>query len=339
MTAQERLVKYQQRWYKFEKSDRGKRILRILRACILILILIYLGNKLFQLGWQAIWDNLPTQISFYLLFLLLYFSIPVTELFLYRLFWKYDLVKSFPAFIKKRIFNTDVLGYSGEVYFFNWARENINHKEIQLAETIRDNNIVSSLASTTITITLLVIFIHNGHTAIMNYIGRLDNRYFLLAIMMVIILVPLVLRFRKYIFSMPIKTALVVYTIQIFRMSLGQVFQIAQWAVVLPSVPLTTWITYAAIAILLARIPFPSNKKLIFMGVGVEIASALGIPEAAMFSLLGTVVALNKMFNFSLFLLMAIADSNFITLPHILTPTQNTDMKVNKDQEPEIKSD
>jgi hypothetical protein len=339
MTAQERLVKYQQRWYKFEKSDRGKRILRILRACIFILIIIYLGNKLFQLGWQAIWDHLPMQISFYLLFLLLYFSIPVTELFLYRLFWKYDLIKNFPTFMKKRIFNTDVLGYSGEVYFFNWARENINQKEIQLAETIRDNNIISSLASTTITITLLVIFIHNGHTAIMNYLGRLDNRYYLLAILMVIILVPLILRFRKYIFSMPIKTALAVYAIQILRMSLGQVFQIAQWAVVLPSVPLATWITYAAIAILLARIPFPSNKKLIFMGVGVEIASSLGIPEAAMFSLLGTIVALNKIFNFSLFLLMTITDSKIISLPHIFTSTQNADMEVNKDREPEIKSD
>jgi len=339
MTAQERLVKYQQRWYKFGKSDRGKRILRILRVCILILILTYLGNKLLQLGWKPIWDNLPIQISFYLLFLLLYFSIPVTELFLYRLFWKYNLIKSFPAFLKKRIFNTDVLGYSGEVYFFKWARENINETDIQLAETIRDNNIISSVASTTITITLLVIFIHNGNTTFMDYIGRLDNRYFLLAILIVIILVPLILHFRKYLFSMPVNKALVVYFIQIFRMSLGQIFQIAMWTVVLPSVPLTTWITYAAIAILLARIPFPSNKKLIFMGVGVEIATALGIPEAAMFSLLGTTVALNKIFNFSLFFLIAIADSNIIRFPRILTTTQNTGVETIQDQEPEIKSD
>ena len=97
-------------------------------------------------------------------------------------------------------------------------------------------------------------------------------------------------------------------------MILGQIFQIAQWSIVLPAVPLSTWITYAALAILLARIPFPSNKQLIFMGVGIEVASKLNIPEAAMFSLLGTIVALNKILNLILYFLLSVFFRNEQTM-------------------------
>ena len=42
------------------------------------------------------------------------------------------------------------------------------------------------------------------------------------------------------------------------------------------------------------------------MGVGVELSSSLGIPEAAMFSMLAVLVVLDKLMNFSLLALISL---------------------------------
>jgi len=329
----------QTKWNLFTKSGTGKKIIRAIRVLLIVIILSYLGYKLIQLGWRNILDGLPTQPLFYVFFLLLYFSIPLTEIYIYHQFWDFDSLKSLPVFIKKRILNTDVLGYSGEVYFFSWAHKIIDHSEIEIAKTIRDNNIISSAASTTITIFLLFLFLQTGHTRITDYIEKLDYRYLIIAGIIVIIVIPLLLRFRQYIFSTPLKKSSYIYGIQLGRMVLGQIIQIALWSIVLPSVPLSTWITYAALAILIARIPFPSNKQLIFMGVGIEVASKLNIPEVAMFSLLGTIVALNKIFNLILYFLLSVFSRNEQALSGRQFKITKREIGNSDDQHHYIKSD
>ena len=87
-------------------------------------IVAYLLYELRDISWTEIGAALPTNPLFYLLFLVLYFLLPVAECFVYRITWTFEAWKSFPAFVKKRIYNNDILGYSGEVYFYTWARKN-----------------------------------------------------------------------------------------------------------------------------------------------------------------------------------------------------------------------
>lgn len=304
--AKKRLTAYRKKWERFKESQKGKWTLRILRGLFLIGILSYLGYKLVQIGWQEVWVNLPTQFLFYLFFLLLYFSIPLAEILIYRITWRFNIEQSIPAFIKKRVLNKDILGYSGEVYFFAWAQKNVHQSDVRLAETIRDNNIISAAASNTIALILLGLFFFFGQWEVAAVLNRLNGQYLMMGGVGLVIVVPVLIRFRKYVFSMPLKTTLLIFGIQCVRMTLGQVLQIGQWAVVLPEVPLGTWITYAAVSIVVSRIPFVSNKNLIFLGIGVEIASSFGLPEAAMFGLLGTIAALDKILNFGLFFLLTL---------------------------------
>ncbi len=293
-------------WQQFADSERGRRVLRALRVLMLLGILAYLGYKMVDIGWEAIWAAMPTRPLFYVLFLALYFLLPLTEVLIYRLSWPFRVRQSLPAFVKKRIYNKEVMGYSGEVYFFTWARKHVGLPDAELAKTIRDNNIISSVASTVIALGLLGIFLYVGHLRITDLIGEGQAKYWLGAVLLIGAMIPVALRFRKYIFSMAAKTALLIFGIQCARLIAGQGLQIAQWSVVMPDVSLSVWFTFAAVSIILTRIPLLPSQNLVFMGVGVELSSSLGIPEAAMFSMLGVLAALDKVLNFAFFLLFSV---------------------------------
>ncbi len=266
-----------------------------------------------QIGWKSVWQNLPAQPLFYLIFLTLYLLLPITEIFIYRIYWKFNSWKSIPAFIKKKIFNTDILGYSGEAYFYLWANKHINQKNIDIAKAIRDNNIISSVASNLITLVILGIYLKISKANFADFLNGHNVRYIILIFVVIIILVPLAIRFKSYIFSTPIKTALLIFGIHLVRLVIGQILQILQWSVALPAVPLATWISYATVSVVLTRIPFPSNKNLVFMGIAVEMASHYGIHEAVMFGLLGILVAIEKVLNLSLFFILSFLENGKIS--------------------------
>lgn len=270
-----------------------------------------------QIGWDEVWQNLPTQPLFYIIFLAIYLLLPVAEIFIYRLYWNFNLWESIPAFIKKKILNTDVLGYSGEAYFYLWGQKHINRENIDIAKAIRDNNILSSAASNLITFLLLVLFVKVSQINFADYLNGYNARYLIIVFVLIIILLPLAIRFRAYLFSTPFKIAALIFGIHLTRMVFGQILQILQWSVALPTVPLVTWISYATVSVLLTRIPFPSNKNLVFMGIAVEMASHFEIPEAAMFGLLGILAAIEKVLNLSLFLVLSITENKRIPRPGV----------------------
>lgn len=285
----------------FAKSDNGTLVLKISRLLFLVAIFIWLGYNLYEVGWQAVWQNLPTQPLFYLIFLLMFVSAPIADMIIYRYIWTFNIWTSIPAFIKKRILNTDVVGYSGEVYFFTWARKNVGVSDLKIGETIRDINIISAFASNSRAVFFLLVFSYWAHNEIAMLIGSISSMYYILAGVVLIILIPIAVRFRKYIFTMVFKTAAVVFGIYFVRLSIGTVLQILMWMVVIPEISLETWIVYSVISILVSRIP-TSNKRLIFVGVGVEMSSGLGVPKEAIFGLLICVAALEKVLNFALYL-------------------------------------
>lgn len=66
------------------------------------------------------------------------------------------------------------------------------------------------------------------------------------------------------------------------------------------------------------------------MGIGVGLASNLGIPEASMFSLLGTIVALNKIFNFTFYFLISITIPSEKQIPIKLFQIENKELSSSK---------
>ncbi|HMB89717.1 MAG TPA: hypothetical protein VKP65_02650 [Rhodothermales bacterium] len=289
------------RWTTFAASKRGKVVLRILRVLFVGGIIAYLAYELTKIGWAEIWAALPTSPLFYLLFLLLYFLLPVTEVVLYRIIWTFDAWKSLPVFIKKRVYNKDVMGYSGEVYFYTWARKSIGLSDVEVLKDIRDQNIISSVASTVIAVVLVTFFLYGGQLTITDLVGEANVTYMMGGGIVITILTVIGIRLRKYLFSMVLKTALLIFALQCVRLVAGQALQIGQWAVAMPEVPLRIWFTYAAMSLIISRIPVIPNRDLLFLGAGVGLSGVVHISSAGVASMLVALTVLNKILNLTFF--------------------------------------
>ncbi len=281
-----------------------------MRYLVLAGILGFLAYEVSQVGWRDVIENPPTTPYYYVLFVILYFLLPAAEVFIYRQLFHFPSLKSFPAFIKKRVLNREVLGYSGEVFFFAWARRRFDTSDSHLAETIRDNNIISSAASTLVAVLLLGVFLFVGQISISEFVGENTRYYVFMGAVVLAILVPVGIRFRRYLFSMPLAKTATIFCIQVGRLVLGQTLQIGMWAVVIPEVPISTWFSYAAISIALTRIPFIPNHALMFAGAGIALSTKLGVPQAPWASMLLVGTALDKILNVSLFGLITAYDSS-----------------------------
>lgn len=277
--------------------------MQLLRWCITAGVVVYLLVRLSGIGWMNILEELPTEPLFYLFFLALYVSLPVAEVLVYRIAWG-PLPRGalFRALVRKRVLNRDVLGYSGEVFLYGWARKHVQGSDREILKSIRDTNIVSSLASTLIAVILLGIFLYLGHFNVRMWIEHQPVHYVLAAVLGIAILGVLIWRFRRYLFSMAWHTALLVFGVYAARLVLGQALQIGQWAVVLPAVAIGVWFTFAAVSLILSRIPFVPNQDLVFLGASVELSTMMDVPEAAIAGMLLVVSVMDKALNLTLYL-------------------------------------
>ncbi|MEX0609954.1 MAG: hypothetical protein WEA79_08360 [Balneolaceae bacterium] len=230
-----------------------------------------------------------------------YFLLPVSEVFTYRMSWDIKIKESFSIFIIKRVYNKDVLGYSGELQLFSWARKRLGKSDKEIFKVIRDNNILSSVASTTIAFILLLVFFATGQISLLDYL-RGENAFTYISIAIIVVIIGIVLwRFRKFFFSMPKKTAFSVLGIHTSRFILVNILQLVQWYVVMPEIPLRIWFTYLSVTLVLSRIPFLPNKDLVFIGASIEISKLINVSTAGIAGLFIAQNVLDKMLNAILF--------------------------------------
>lgn len=285
----------------FFKTERGKKIQKWSQRIINLVVLSWLVYQLSNIGWLDVWQALPTQPLFYVLFLILFIQLPLFEIFIYRLTWYFNALQSIPIFFIKRVFNKDIMGYSGEVYFFTWATKILGIKKTEAFQIIKDNNIISSVASTLMSIGLLSIFFFTNQIKIIDWIANQNLMYVVGGIIAVIALLIFFIKFRHLVISMPSKTALQIFGLQMGRLLLVQTLNLFMYYVVLPTVPLYIWFTYIAIEIILSRIPFLPSKDLIFVGIGISIAGSLPVSQEAIAGIVVARSVLGKIGGFASF--------------------------------------
>lgn len=293
------------RWIVFWGTDFGKRISKILQYLFIAAILGYLIYQLTEIGWQRVWQSLPVNPWFYVLFIFLYFALPVSEQFIYGTSLKFSFWKGLPVFIQKKIYNTDVLGYSGEAYFFVWARKHLEESDGYILSVIKDNNIISSITSTLVAAALLSIFLYIGHISIRK-LFNFDSTYFYIGTAAVVLLIITLIYLRNYVISMPFETASRIFGIHLLRLIFVYSVEIIQWMIVMPEVPVYIWFTYMSIKIISTRIPFLPSRDLLFIGASLEISKLLNVSGAGIAGILLASNVLAKLMNAALYLFLAI---------------------------------
>lgn len=270
---------------------------RIVQSSILVLLFWQLSS----VGWIEVYNSLPTNPLFYILQVLLYFALPVSELFIYKKSWDFKIKNGFPVFVYKKIYNSDVITYSGEIYLYYWAKSKLSHPYKYIASVIRDNNILSTLSSTIIAIILIGIFLSVGHITIHQIIGS-EGRFWFPWILLVLFIVTIFAwRYRRYWFSMSRKEAAYILSVHTVRLLVVHALELLQWIIAIPQIALGNWLSLMAAKIATSRIPLLPNKDLLFLSIVIGLSGAFGIPRAELASMLLVSSVLNKVFNLVFF--------------------------------------
>lgn len=293
------------RWSQFSKSPRARQLQNWFRRAVVVIIITVIGYQLYEIGWREVISSLPTQPLFYILFFVLYLTLPTSEVYIYKQVWKLRRWPMFKAFLTKRVYNEEVMGYSGEFYLFLWARKYLSEKDKEILKNVRDNNILSSVTSNLVAVFLVGTLITAGIIDLSDLIGNVDLLYIGIAFFLFLIIISVLIQFRRYIFSLPFRKALIVFSIYLFRFLLHHGLLILQWSVVLPDTPVSVWFLFVAIIIMVNRIPFLPSRDLIFMWAGIEVSKVFEMATASVAAMLLVSSAMKKVTNLILFLLIS----------------------------------
>ena len=266
-----------------------------------IVVLIWLIYELSLIGWQDVGRSLPVQPLFYFLVFILFIQLPLIEVVIYRLSWVFKGLRAIPVFFIKTVYNKHVMGYSGELYFFVWAQKNISLPAKEIFRTVMDNNIISSIASTFVALLLLSVFFFTGQIKPITDFIETDNVYLIATLILIMVSGILMIRFRRFVIAMPVKTAFSVFSIHTVRLIIMHAINVWMYYIVLPDTPLYVWFTLLSIEIVLSRIPVLPNRDLIFTGIGISMAGTLEMTAAEIGGILIAKSVAGKILNLAAF--------------------------------------
>jgi hypothetical protein len=230
----------------------------IIAGLLTIAMLVGLGRQLFGSGLAALTQMVPRSPLFYVAFAGTYFTLPVFDYLIFRKLWGIPL-SGLAALIKKRIANDVLVGYSGEAYFYAWARARAQFVAAPFG-AVKDVTILSAIAGNAITLAMIAVALPVGQQlippAIMPYI------YGSLAVVFATSLPFLI--FSKRVFSLSRRLLWWVFGAHMIRSILSSLFLALAWHFALPDVSIGVWIFLTAARLLFARLPLLPNKDLLF---------------------------------------------------------------------------
>lgn len=217
-----------------------------------------LAHELLGSGLHGLEQSVPRNPLFYVTFIALYFIPPLADFLIFRRLWGIPAA-GLIALIKKRIANDVVLGYSGEAYFYAWARAR-THLVAAPFGAVKDVSILSAIAGNAVTLAMIAIALPVGRNLIPHDMVRYV--YGSLAVIFGTSLPFLI--FSRKVFSLPRADLWAVFGIHCLRLVGGAFFLALAWALAMPSVPLGIWVFLSAGRMLFSRLPLLPNKDLLF---------------------------------------------------------------------------
>jgi hypothetical protein len=271
------------------------------QGALLCAVVAYLFFRLSQVGWSEVWESLPTTPLFYLIFTIRYFALPLSEIPTYEIVWRRRLWRHASAFLRKRVYNFAVMGYSGEAFFTLWARRTLDLTDRDIVIGVKDNNILSALVSNLATAAAVACIFATG--AFRDELASLpgSTAIFGFAFASASILGVAVLFLRQRIVGVSDGAMARIAAINVVRIAVVLLLQALLYASALPGQPLGVWLVLITLQLVLTRIPFLPNPDIVFLTAALHLAGGYDAPEAAFAGMLVAEAGLSQIFNAALF--------------------------------------
>jgi hypothetical protein len=246
----------------------------ILGGLLTLLMIGALGRELFGSGLTALSRHVPANPFFYLVFIVYYLAPPTFDYIIFRRLWRIPLA-GLMALHKKRISNEVLFGYSGEAYFYAWARQRTKMVAAPFG-AVKDVTILSAIAGNVLTLVVMAV-------AVPLFIGLLtpDQRWYALGSVGVLIAMSLpFLAFSKRVFSLPRGELWWIFGVHCLRILTGSLLVALAWHLAMPEVSVGVWLLMAAGRLLVWRLPLVPSKELAFAAIaGLIIGQGEGLTE------------------------------------------------------------
>lgn len=234
-----------------------------LSRCLSGALLIAMVLQLSQIDPKQLHHALPENLWFLPVLLALYFALPVADWIIFRRLWTLP-VSGFFILLAKRIGNEVLISYSGEVYFYLWAR---NRTDLSSAPfgAIKDVNILSALAANLVALLLLALtypFISQLHLGAYTDASVISAGAFL-------VLSFAVLLFSRRVFTLERNALLWIFGVHLIRLMAGVLLCALLWYIILPGPHFGFWLVLSMIRLLVGRLPFLPNKEALFAVIAV----------------------------------------------------------------------
>jgi hypothetical protein len=292
----------------FSARPAVRRGLKGLRFLVAAGVIGYLVHSLSSIGWSNLLREMPRTLWFYLTVVVMYFLLPVFETLVYRSFLPARPASLLSVFIRKKVLNMDLMGYSGEVFFLFWVKEKLGIARARILRIMIDMGLTSSMGGVTASGLLVGFLLFFNVLPLDTLIGDTDRMVVLGSLFIGVVLGLAAWQFRHTLFKLPPRTILMLYGAHILRFMTIYVLQILQWWVVLPDVPFVVWGTMLAIWTVTNRLPFLMTRDLVAIALILELPSVLlGGVETAIASMLLTRVAADRVLGISLFIPLSLS--------------------------------
>ena len=203
----------------------------------------------------ALLTHLP--LAAFVSFTLLYMVQPLADLIIYRRVWNFPFA-GLAALFRKTALNEVVFDYSGELYLYLWARRRAGLAEAPI-DAIKDVNILSALIGAGLTLVTLILAATQA--------GSLDLvpilRPLLWPGVAVMVISLTILVFARRVFSLRRDELVFVAMVHALRLAATSTLTITTWRLALPGIDPGIWVVLLAVSLLVARIPFVTNKSLL----------------------------------------------------------------------------
>ncbi|MEE2690183.1 MAG: hypothetical protein VX640_01460 [Pseudomonadota bacterium] len=253
---------------------------------LLALIVAYLLWRLTHIGWSAVLENLPASPWFYIFLALKFLSLPVAETFVYQIIWERPLLSHFPAFIRKRVYNNAVAGYSGEAFLALWARRRLGLSDLDAIVAVKDSNILSAFTANIMTVALIVWLAASGGLGRAVDAVPAGPALFTIAFFMALSVAVGVLALRRRLVSLPWGKSRAILGVHAVRQIAQIAIYSALYAAALPATPIGVWFSFVALQYVITRIPFLPNQELVYLTAALSLGSIVGAPEEAVAGML-----------------------------------------------------
>ncbi len=230
----------------------------VLGAALSLLMVAALAYELLGSGLAGLSRTIPRSPFFWISFALFYLGPPTFDFVIFRKLWRIP-ASGMIALHKKRISNEVLIGYSGEAYFYAWARQRTKMVAAPFG-AVKDVAILSAMAGHAVTLAIVAIALPFG----LQLLTQGDQRMLIGSVaLLVAMIVPFVI-FSKRVFSLARPTLWWIFGVQCARIVSGTIFLAFAWYFALPDVSVLVWLFLVAGRLLVSRLPLVPNKDLLF---------------------------------------------------------------------------